>query len=128
MADTHPPHALGRFGERCAHAYLVQNGWTILDTNYRFGRREVDVVARRGGLVAFVEVKTRAAAGYGAPEDAVTRLKRREIEAVAREYLWRRRLDDVDVRFDVVAIVAGSGRRVVRIEHLEDAWRPKPPR
>jgi putative endonuclease len=124
MADTYPPHALGRFGERYAHAYLEGNGWTILETNYRFGRREVDLVVRRGGLVAFVEVKTRAGAGYGAPEDAVTRLKRREIEAVAREYLWRQRLDDVDVRFDVVAIVAGAGRRVIRIEHLEDAWRP----
>jgi len=128
MADVHPPHALGRFGEQCAHAFLERNGWTVLDTNYRFGRREVDLVVRRGALVAFVEVKTRGGVGYGAPEEAVTRLKRREIEAVAREYLWRRRLDDVDVRFDVVAIVAGPGRRVIRIDHLEDAWRPDPPR
>jgi putative endonuclease len=128
MPDTHPPHALGHFGERCAHAYLERHGWTVLDKNYRFGRREVDLVVRRGGVVAFVEVKTRSGRGYGAPEEAVTRLKQREIEAVAREYLWRRRLDDVDVRFDVVAIVAGPGRRVVRIEHLEDAWRPDAPR
>jgi putative endonuclease len=96
--------------------------------NYRFGRREVDLVVRRGCLVAFVEVKTRAGSGFGAPEDAVTRLKRREIEAVAREFLWRHRLDDIDVRFDVVAIVVGTGRGVIRIEHLEDAWRPDAPR
>jgi len=128
MSTTHPPHALGRFGEACALAYLVRNGWTVLEKNYRFGRREVDLVVRRGGLVAFVEVKTRAGSGYGAPEDAVTRLKRREIEAVAREYLWRRRLHDVDVRFDVVAILAGPRRKVIRIEHLEDAWRPDSPR
>jgi putative endonuclease len=115
-------------GETCASAYLIRNGWTVLDRNYRFGRREVDLVVRRGGLVAFVEVKTRAGVGYGSPEEAVTRLKRREIETVAREYLWRRRLDDVDVRFDVVSILAGPGRKVVRIEHLEDAWRPDSPR
>src|SRR5688572_24277491 len=90
--------------------------------NYRFGRREVDLVVRRGNLVAFVEVKTRAGAGYGAPEEAVTRLKRREIEIVAREYLHRHRLDDVDVRFDVVAVTVGRG---VRIDHIEDAWRPE---
>jgi len=126
--STHAPHALGRFGEDCAHAYLVESGWTILARNYRFGRREVDLVARRGGLVAFVEVKTRAGTGYGTPEEAVTRLKRREIEAVAREYLWRHRLDDIDVRFDVVAIVAGPERRPVTIEHLQDAWRPEAPR
>ena len=124
MSTAYPPHVLGRFGEDCAHAYLVESGWTILARNYRFGRREVDLVARRGGLVAFVEVKTRGGGRYGAPEEAVTRLKQREIEAVAREYLWRHRLDDVDVRFDVVAIVAGRGRQPVLIEHLEDAWRP----
>ena len=102
----------------------------MLATNYRFGRREVDLVVRKGALVAFVEVKTRAGTGYGAPEEAVTRLKRREIEAVAREFLWRHRLVDVDVRFDVIAIVAGAGRDrdVVRIDHLDDAWRPDPPR
>lgn len=128
MSVPHPPHALGRFGEAYAHAYLVRTGWTVLERNYRFGRREVDLVVRRGGLVAFVEVKTRAGGGYGAPEESVTRLKQREIEAVAREFLWRHRLDDIDVRFDVVAIVAGPGHKVIRIEHLEDAWRPDVPR
>jgi putative endonuclease len=128
MSAAYPPHALGRFGEAAAQAHLVRDGWTVLERNYRFGRREVDLVVRRGGLVAFVEVKTRAGTGYGAPEEAVTRLKRREIEAVAGDFLWRHRLDDVDVRFDVVAIVVGPGRRVIRIEHLEDAWRPEVPR
>jgi putative endonuclease len=128
MSGTHPPHALGRHGEQLAHAYLEANGWTVAARNYRFGRREVDLVARRGRMVAFVEVKTRAAEGFGAPEDAVTRLKRREIEAVAREYLWRHRLEDVDVRFDVIAILRGRGRRPLRIEHFEDAWRPDAPR
>ena len=120
--SSHPPHALGRFGEARAYAWLVERGWTIEARNYRFGRREVDLVARRGNLVAFVEVKTRAGTGYGAPEEAVTRLKRREIEIVAREYLCRRRLGDVDVRFDVLAVtVLGPD---VRVEHIEDAWRP----
>ncbi|MDH3205308.1 MAG: YraN family protein [Gemmatimonadota bacterium] len=128
MPLPYPPHALGHFGESCARAYLIRAGWTVLVSNYRFGRREVDLVVRRGGLVAFVEVKTRTGTGFGAPEEAVTRLKRREIEAVARDFLWRHRLDDVDVRFDVIAIVAGSGREVVRIDHLEDAWRPDAPR
>lgn len=125
MSTVHAPHVLGRFGEDCATAYLRRSGWRILARNYRFGRREVDLVARRGCLVAFVEVKTRSGGGFGAPEEAVTRLKRREIEAVARDYLWRHRLDDVDVRFDVVAIMKGRGQRPIRIEHIEDAWRPE---
>ena len=119
---SHPPHALGRLGEARARHYLLSRGWAILACNYRFGRREVDLVVRRGDLVAFVEVKTRAGRGYGAPEDAVTRLKRREIEIVAQQYLVGHRLDDVDVRFDVIAVTVG---RDVRIEHIEDAWRPE---
>jgi putative endonuclease len=119
---SNAPHALGRLGEARAREHLVARGWTIVAQNYRFGRREIDIVARRGSLVAFVEVKTRAGEGYGAPEEAVTRLKRREIEIVAREYLCRHRLDDVDVRFDVVSVTVGTKPR---IEHLEDAWRPE---
>jgi putative endonuclease len=121
-------HALGRFGEQRARAFLTARGWTVLAGNYRFGRREVDLIVRRGDLIAFVEVKTRAGDGYGAPEEAVTRLKRREIEIVAQEFLVRHRLGDVDVRFDVIAIVTGGDGRRPRISHIEDAWRPEPSR
>ena len=76
---------MGRRGEQLAIQYLSAAGWTILAGNYRFGRREVDLVVRRAGLIAFVEVKTRAGDGYGRPEDALTWKKRREIEAVAAD-------------------------------------------
>ena len=122
---VHPPHALGRLGEAHARQHLVQLGWTIEATNYRFGRREIDLVARRGKLIAFVEVKTRAGDGYGAPEEAVTRLKRREIEIVAREYLHRHRLGDVDVRLDVISVTVGPNARIEHLAHIEDAWRPE---
>jgi putative endonuclease len=125
LPRVHPPHALGRLGEARAREYLVDHGWTIAATNYRFGRREVDIVARKGKLVAFVEVKTRAGDGFGAPEEAVTRLKRREIEIVAREYLCRHRLDDVDARLDVISVTVGRRAGIV---HIEDAWRPDSPR
>ncbi|MGE0159355.1 MAG: YraN family protein [Gemmatimonadales bacterium] len=121
----HPPHALGRLGEARARDYLVARGWVIEAQNYRFGRREVDIVARKGNLVAFVEVKTRAGDGFGAPEEAVTALKRREIEIVAGWYLRTHHLVDVDVRFDVVSVTVGPH---ARLEHLEDAWRPERPR
>src|SRR5690606_35661951 len=70
--STHPPHVLGRRAESLAARVLVARGWSILAANYRFGRREVDLVARRGDLVAFVEVKARSGPGYGPPEAAVT--------------------------------------------------------
>lgn len=117
-------HALGRWGEARAARFLERRGWTVLARNYRFGRREVDLVVQRSGLVAFVEVKTRAGSGFGPPQAAITALKRREIEAVATHFLARHALEGVAVRFDAVAITVHRGRRVVGIEHVEDAWRP----
>ena len=103
---------------------LSRTGWSILERGYRLGRSEIDLIARRGGLIAFVEVKTRSGHGWGTPEEAVTVSKRREIETVARDYLVRHARGWTDVRFDVVSIVTGPGRRLIRCDHLEDAWRP----
>jgi putative endonuclease len=121
----HPPHALGAWGERVACTLLRRGGWLILERGYRLGRREIDVIARRGALLAFVEVKTRSTDAFGRPEEAVTRRKRREIETVALDYLARHVREDVSVRFDVVSVLAGPGHRLLRCEHLEDAWRPE---
>ena len=119
----HAPHELGRRGERLAECYLRGRGWSILARNYRFGRREIDLVVRRGDLVVFVEVKTRGGTGYGGPAAAINWRKRREIEGVAADYLFRNRLGDVSVRFDVVAIEAVMSQGGRRLEHIEDAWR-----
>ena len=123
-SSGHPPHVLGRRGERLAVDYLCEGVWTVMERNYRFGRREVDLIVRKGQLLAFVEVKTRAGDGCGHPEEAVTWKKRREIEAVAAEYLARNPPADDLVRFDVIAIEVASSGSVTRFEHVEDAWRP----
>jgi len=117
-------HALGRWGEGKAARFLQRRGWTVLARNYRFGRREVDLVVRRENVVAFVEVKTRAGRGFGLPQEAITALKRREIEAVAVHYLARTGLQDVSVRFDALAIEVDREHQVARVEHVQDAWRP----
>ena len=72
----YPPHALGRRGERLATQHLRSAGWTVVAKNYRFGRREIDLIVQKGPLLAFVEVKTRAGGGCGHPEEAVTWRKR----------------------------------------------------
>jgi len=86
------------------------------------GRKEIDLVARRGEVVAFVEVKTRAGRGYGHPLEAITWKKRREIQQVAAAWVERYGRDGDVYRFDAVAVlVLGGGEPVV--EHVEDAWR-----
>jgi len=118
------PHRLGQEGEALAVHVLERRGWRILARNYRAGRREIDVVATRGDVLAFVEVKTRSGPGFGRPEAAVTLLKRREIEAVALDFLTRHVRRDLQVRFDVVAVTLDPAGRSRTVEHIEDAWRP----
>ncbi len=114
---------LGRKGEKEATRYLDARGWTILDRNFRVGRNEVDIVATRGRILAFVEVKCRSGLGFGHPLEAITRKKRLEIARVARGWLRQRKVPSGTlVRFDAVAVLwmEGGGTTVV---HVPDAWR-----
>jgi putative endonuclease len=113
---------LGDRGEDLAARFLERSGWTLVDRNFRMGRKEIDLVARRGGVVAFVEVKTRAGSGYGHPLEAITWKKRREIQQVAAAWVDRKGRPGEDYRFDAVAVLIGGGGEP-RIEHVEDAWR-----
>ena len=113
---------LGDRGEQLAADHLVRAGWTVLHRNFRLGKKEIDLVARRGEVVAFVEVKTRAGLGYGHPLEAITAKKRREIHQVAAAWMERHGKPDDVYRFDAVAILLPSGGEAV-IEHVEDAWR-----
>ena len=115
-------HALGRHCEDLAAGWLRAAGWTVIDRNVRFRRKEVDLVVRRGGVVAFVEVKGRRGPGWGHPLDAITALKRREIESVARWWVDRFGRPTDRYRFDAVAVhLQAPGR--ARVEHVENAWR-----
>lgn len=107
----------GNAGEDLAADYLTAKGYVILERNWRSGHREIDIVARKNGLVVFVEVKTRMSEFFGRPEDAVTPRKMRLLIDAADAYLREHCLDD-DVRFDVVCIVNGS------LRYYEAAFRP----
>ncbi len=115
-------HDFGRWGEDVAARPLQAHGWTILQRYFRLGHKEVDLVARRRGIVAFVEVKSRTGCAFGHPLEAITPAKRREIERVARAWVARHGRPGELYRFDAVAVVRGNGAPP-RVEHLEDAWR-----
>lgn len=115
-------HEFGQSCEDLAATTLRAAGWTILARNYRFRRAEIDIIARRADVVAFVEVKGRRGSGYGDPLHAITAAKRSEIERVARVWIEKNRARGVRYRFDAIA-VRQDGPGEAEIEHLEDAWR-----
>lgn len=112
---------LGKRGERLAGKHLTSLGLTILVRNWRGEAGEVDLVAMDGDELIFVEVKTRHGERSVAPEAAVDDRKRQRYRDLAREYLGHLGRDDVDVRFDVVAVIFDEGSPP-RIRHTPDAF------
>lgn len=113
----------GRAAEEAAAGYLIRHGWRLLGRNVRIGRGELDIVARRGPVLAFVEVKARRSDTFGSPEDAVSPRKRRQVARLAELWLAARpwALERVaDVRFDIVAVDATTVPATVR--HLPGAF------
>ncbi len=96
--------ALGRHGEDLACAYLLEQGYEILARNWRCPRGEIDIVAREGDCLAFVEVKTRRGHRLQYPEDAMTSAKQRRVSELGRWYLAESGVSDVDWRVDLLAI------------------------
>ena len=113
-----PRHRLGLAAEEQAIRYLQSRGWEILNHRFRIGRIELDLVARRGRLVVFFEVKARRGTAFGSPLEAVTGAKRREIVKAARVWMDRHGQRADVYRFDCIAIVGNN------LEHVEDAFRP----
>lgn len=111
---------IGRTGEDIAATYLAARGWRVIERNVRWREGEIDIVAARGGVLAFVEVKTRRSARFGIPAEAVTRRKQARIRALASRYLQERRPRAQAIRFDVIDVLRdGAGFRVT---HLEAAF------
>ncbi|HZU82781.1 MAG TPA: YraN family protein [Polyangiaceae bacterium] len=115
-------HRLGRRAELAVADYLVARGFSVLARNLRLGRLELDVVARRGGLIVVVEVRTRGPGSFERAFESVSRTKRARL-ARAVERLWRERLarmPSVDrVRIDVAAVTFEEQRTLV--EYIEGA-------
>lgn len=98
---------LARWGEEAAAAFLRAHGYAILYARYRCPAGEADLVCRDGQTLVFVEVKTRASAAAGEPEEAVTPGKLHRLRQVARHFLAEHRLGGVPCRFDVISVRLG---------------------
>jgi putative endonuclease len=112
---------LGKSGEQIAVDHLRKNNYTILETNWRSGKYEVDVIAESKNQIIVAEVKTRTSNFLLEPEAAVTRDKQRMLIKAANIYVQRYNIDK-EVRFDIISIVMSKDQ--FRLTHFEDAFYP----
>ena len=120
-SDRGPRIRLGELGERAARGYLERAGFTVLDINYRCPHGEIDIVARDGDAVVFVEVRSRRGGSFGTPEESITAGKARRLIAAAETYLQSRDGLPPNWRIDLVAVDVDSRGRIARIERTENA-------
>lgn len=115
---------LGKWGEDEAVLYLEDQGYTIVDRDWRLGRRDLDILAYTpdGNTLVVVEVKTRTDEDFLQPEEAVTRSKMRNL-AIATDAYVRSRHITQEIRFDIIAIV-GCNHQVKSLQHLKEAFNP----
>ena len=117
---TEARHALGKAGEEAAVQFLRQHGYRILERNYRCRFGEIDLIARDGRMLAFVEVKTRRSQTYGPAAAAVTLQKQRHLIKASQAYLIHRKKADEFCRFDVVTVAMDAQQSY--IELIKDAF------
>ena len=106
---------LGNGGEGLAVKYLKERGWKILKRNFVNPFGEVDIIASKGEVTAFIEVKTRTSDAFGAPAEAVDEAKRRRYRQIAGYFCYRNR-EELPCRFDVASVYEGE------IEYFENAY------
>ncbi len=127
MSKTEPtrrrtPSELGAEGERRAADHLAARGYRIVGRNVRAGGVELDLIARRGPLVVFVEVKTRRAGGPGSGEEAVDARKQLRLVRGATAWIREQPRPIARARFDVIVCECSRDERDWRLRHLEAAF------
>ncbi len=110
----------GSIAEKIAESFLQELGYVILEKNYMYDKGEIDIVARDGEVLVFVEVKSKKSDDSGRPEDEVHARKRSQIRRIAEGYLLEHGIRDVPCRCDVVAIVGDEKKHVIR--YYKDAF------
>ena len=110
----------GRHSEIMAQNYLQNMGYTILETNWRCGHKEIDIIAKDNDYIVFIEVKTRTSNKYGAPSEAVNKIKQKHMLQTIKYYLYIRNLSDEFIRIDVIEVYINNN--VYKVNHIKQAF------
>jgi putative endonuclease len=113
-------HKTGLRGQDEAEKFLREKNFAILEKNFRTQTGEIDLIAKHGGYVIFIEVKFRSGLNFGLPSESVGITKQKKIIRTALHYIAANTLDNHDFRFDVIEVLEKGG--CVTINHIEDAF------
>lgn len=108
---------IGKLGEDISVKFLIYKGYRILDRNFHSNCGEIDIVAKNGEYIIFIEVKTRSSILFGTPIEAVNREKQKRIYMTAKYYLYKKKLANSFIRFDVIEIYILE--KSIRINHIK---------
>ncbi len=111
---------IGIKGEEIASTFLLNKGYNILFRNWRYGKKEVDIIAAKKDLIVFVEVKTRSREQFQYPEEAVNKKKQLLLKAAAEGYADQYPSRQ-NIRFDIVSVLM-DGEHIKEIVHFEEAF------
>ena len=109
---------LGKWGEGLASDYLEQKGYTIMERDWKSGRRDIDIIAHDGNTIVFVEVKTRRSSVFGEPEEAIDFHKLQNLQQAINPYVKYKHIRQ-PIRFDIISIVGTIGN-TPDIRHILD--------
>jgi putative endonuclease len=112
---------LGAKGEQIACKYLTSHGYKILERNWRFSHKEIDIIAEKENTIHVVEVKTRATTFFERPQDAVTKDKQRFLIAAVNNYIQNRPFNG-DIQFDIITVLVQPNSET--IEYIPNAFYP----
>ena len=112
---------LGKKGEDLAVHYLEERGFKILERNWRFRHKEVDIIAREGSFLVIVEVKTRSTSAFGFPDESINDAKVDLLADAAEQYLEEKDID-LELRFDIISITMKGD--IPSIYHVREAFHP----
>lgn len=110
----------GRKSEALAEEYLKRKGFEILQRNYRYGHKEIDLIGKQGNTIVFIEVKAGRSKSFGAPQHRVNQKKQKNLIDAANDFIQKTEIADCDFRFDVLAISYEKGE--ASIDHIENAF------
>lgn len=115
----HYNQKVGQFGEKIAREFLERRGYKILETNYKAGYKELDIIAEQGDFLVFVEVKTRTSSEFRG-EEAVEYYKQKNLKYAITNYLTKRNLWEKETRVDLIVVDINKLRKIAKVKRYKD--------